>query len=168
VVGLVDQTADQLRHLSFQLSPPSLNQLGLGAAIADLAERLSKRHKVEFTVEDQPGPTPLPIEMRSIVYRCVAELLTNAARHADARQVTTRIQRHADHLVVSVEDDGVGFDTTGAGIGFTSQGGLGLFSVRERLSALGGEFRMESTPGDGTRAVIRMPIHGAAQAEATR
>lgn len=168
VIVLVDQTAEQLRSLSFQLSPPSLTQLGLEAALEDLAERFERRYAVRFRVEDDGRAKPLRVEVRSILYRCVAELMTNAAHHAKAAEVTIFIRHTGDRLRVVVEDDGVGFDATDAGNGIHGYGGFGLFSVRERLRALGGDLSLESIPGDGTRAVLEVPLGDPAQAEVDR
>ena len=78
--------------------------------------------------------------------------------HAQASAVTVSISSVADCVRLVVEDDGVGFDATGAGRSFGSAGGFGLFSIQERMADLGGAFKIVSKPGKGCKAILTVPI----------
>ena len=83
-----------------------------------------------------------------ILFQAVRELLTNVVKHANAEQVKVAILKKGGGVEVSVEDDGVGFDLSGATQGF------GLFHIRERLRDVGGHMTIESEPGHGVRTTL--------------
>jgi signal transduction histidine kinase len=92
----------------------------------------------------------LPAEIESALYFSAAEGITNAAKHADAREVTVRVGRSARDAYVEVIDDGCG--------GATLERGSGLKGLDERLGAVGGSVHVVSRPGDGTRLIARVPL----------
>jgi signal transduction histidine kinase len=93
----------------------------------------------------------LSAEKKIALFRIVQEALTNCARHARASVIAIELDAGADHLLLSVADDGVGIDLAGFN-GHTS--GLGLLSMQERAEAIGGRWQIESTPGKGTRVSV--------------
>ena len=95
-------------------------------------------------VEALPALASLPEPAALALYRVAQETLSNIARHAGAKQVWLSLQQEADRLVLQIQDDGFGFDEQ------TVQPGLGLRSMRERLTNLGGDFHLQSAPGQGT------------------
>ncbi|HEY9108899.1 MAG TPA: ATP-binding protein, partial [Roseateles sp.] len=106
-------------------------------------------------IEDDGRPKPLSQQARSIAYRAVRELLINVAKHAKVAKATVRMEGRDGRLVVRVSDGGVGFvvgDRDGP------RRGIGLVSVAERLSFVGGTFSVRSIPGDGTEAMLDLPF----------
>jgi len=147
------------REIMYDLSSPSIDEIGLDAAISEWMEvRIASRHGLttEFTADEMN--TSLDDDTRAVVFRCVRELLTNVVKHARASRVAVRMFVEADTFRVAVEDDGVGFDATGAADAYSGEGGFGLFSIHERMGDLGGELEIESRPGAGCTAVLRVPI----------
>jgi len=156
VVGLVEQVGQSLRSLTFQMMPPILQDLGLRPAIEWLIKDVRLRFGVHAEIEGASATGDLNDDVRIIVYRSVRELIINAVKHAEAERIKVSIQREASILRVVVEDDGKGFDPDA----MTLPDGLefGLFSIRERLSYLGGGLVIASSPGGGTRAIIELPV----------
>jgi len=153
--GLVDSALAELRTLIFELRPPALESDGLLGALRKHAELLSRAHAVPVTVTDaRPpgGPAGLGAAAERQLWRVAEEALSNALRHAGASAVTVTVELEADgpdrgHTVLSVADDGVGFDPDARSVATRR---LGLVSMRERIEALGGRFEIISAPGRGT------------------
>ena len=99
----------------------------------------------------------LPTLWEVTLYRIVQEALTNAAKYADAREVTVRFALEGDQLTASVCDDGVGFDPSA--IAKDGREHLGLLGMQERIALIGGEFRLKTAPGEGTcvEVTARLP-----------
>ena len=152
----LDQMDADVRSLTFELSPPMLYALGIGAAIEWFAEQLRRHHGLRVQVEDDGRTKPLHEDTRALLFRCVRELLLNVVKHARAQTATVRMYLEGDRIGIEVEDDGCGFavsepDSPG------SHGGFGLFSIRERLHFAGGELRVQSQIGQGTRCAVSVP-----------
>jgi signal transduction histidine kinase len=155
VQGQLEQIEYQLRHLSHELRPTVLDDLGWLAAIEFLADGVSKRAQLPIFVRSNfSGRLPAVIE--TALYRAVQEALTNASRHARASCVRIDVECQADKLSCVISDDGVGFDVALPGGG----GGLGLKGMRERLSAVDGALQIASTPGEGTQIRLQIPVEG--------
>ncbi len=155
--GLIETTALELRSLSGTLSPPMLYTIGLEAALETLAAKLEAELGIEFRFEDDGLSKELGHDARTTLYRCAAELLANVSRHAQASRVTVSIRRAGPSVEVQVRDNGRGFDASRVGTTMKEHGGFGLFSVRERMRALGGSATIRSAPGQGTTTVLLMP-----------
>jgi signal transduction histidine kinase len=100
----------------------------------------------------------LPPQSETAVFRAVQEVLANVARHAGATSVLMQMARQGDEAVIEIEDDGRGFDPSSVAELAPSGRGLGLLGIRERMELLGGSALVESTPGHGTRVVLKVPI----------
>ncbi|QEL20426.1 PAS domain-containing sensor histidine kinase [Limnoglobus roseus] len=149
--GLADGMGRELHAAAVRLRPTALDDLGLEAAVRELAVDWSRQHGVAATVEVRVGGR-LPGAVETTVYRVVQEALTNAAKHARAAAVGVTVFAAGGEVRAVVEDDGVGFDPTGA----TAR--LGLVGMRERLAQVGGEVEVESAPGRGTTIIARIPL----------
>lgn len=149
--GLLRETEQQLRRLSHELRPTILDDLGWLPAIEFLAAGVSKRTQVQVEVRATVS-SRLSSAVETALYRTVQEALTNAARHARAARVCIEVARNGDTLRCSINDDGIGFDPDRAG------GGLGLKGMRERLSAVNGILQINSSPGNGTRILLQLPM----------
>jgi signal transduction histidine kinase len=140
-----------IRHLVYELRPPALDDLGLVEALRQLAERYgSEGEHLRVSVEapeDLPG---LPAAVEVAVYRIAQEALTNVARHAQARTSLVRLAVNED-VALEIVDDGVGVPAErGAGVG--------LSSMRERASELGGSCIVQSVSKGGTQVLVRLPL----------
>jgi len=158
---LIETTAAGLRTLSLDLSPPALYEVGVVAALDGLARRFGAAHGIECSFEDDGSDKPLEDTVRALLYRCAAELLANVAKHAGARRVGMSISLENEQVQLVVTDDGRGFDGERAGARMDAGGGLGLFSIRERLRGIGGGLRVESEPGGGSRVTLVVPMSSA-------
>jgi signal transduction histidine kinase len=155
--GLVDSALAELRTLIFELRPPALEADGLLGALRKHAALLSRAHAVPVTVIDaRPSGAVGPSATREReLWRVAEEALSNALRHAQATAVTVTVEVDGDgsggsdggRTVLSVADDGVGFDPDARAIASRR---LGLVSMRERIEAAGGTFEIISAPGQGT------------------
>jgi signal transduction histidine kinase len=112
------------------------------------------------SVHDDGRPKPLSQDARVILYRGVRELVINAAKHARSEHAKIAVSRVDDQIVIRVTDDGVGYDPA---VLATPRAGLGLVSVRERLSFIGGKLEVQSLHGQGTVAVLSAPLSSPAQ-----
>ena len=133
--------------LIFELQPVALQQEGLVASLEKQALAIQARHGI--TVRTALGPEPsVPLAVKEALYRVVQEALHNTAKHARAHTVEIALTTEAQELVLSVSDDGCGFDPTAS-----FPGHLGLRSMRERATAAGGTLHVESTPEPGHSSV---------------
>ena len=149
------QAADQLhaltRDLLQQLRPAGLDELGLQACVQALAERWELRHGIECVFLPEGDLQGLGEALDITLYRMLQEGLNNIARHANAQRVLLRLQRQADSVQISIEDDGIGLplrhhaaaEATEAARNAANQStGFGLIGMRERIAALGGSLQL--------------------------
>jgi PAS domain S-box-containing protein len=152
----LDRIIGDIRTLTFDLSSPTLYELGLEAAIREwLCEEVKEKHKIHTEFKDDKQPKPLDDDIRALLYRVVRELLVNVVKHAQAQNVKVSIGRDNDKIRIEVADDGAGFIPSPQ---LNKTGGFGLFSIRERLNYLGGSIDIESKPGYGTHVRLIAPI----------
>jgi two-component system CheB/CheR fusion protein len=150
-VDVLARSIEEVRTLTFDLSPPVLYDLGLGAALASVAERFASRHGLRVAVVGDVGA--LDHDIAAALYRVVLELLSNTVKHARCREATVTLARDGAEVAVVVADAGAGFDP-----GVINGGeGFGLFGVRERVRSLGGSVDVSSSPGEGCRVTVRAP-----------
>jgi len=158
ICQLLGQAIENTRMLTFELSPPVLYELGFEAAVEWVVRQVKERYGLSVSFEDDGKSKPLNDDVRVLLFQAVRELLVNVAKHARARSVAVRVQRMNDRIRVVVDDDGVGFDTSQAVTYDYKSGGFGLFSIRERLSHIGGRLEIKSAPGVGTCATVVAPL----------
>lgn len=147
------ETTAEIRRLVQGLRPPALDELGLIEAIRSQASALanpSGSRKLAIAVEAAEGLRLLPAAVEVAVLRITGEALTNVARHAEATACVVRLSCD-DALYLDVEDNGVG-------IGSSTRSGVGLASMRERATELGGMFSVTSRPGGGTHVRVELPL----------
>lgn len=151
-IGEISRDVEDLRALISELRPATLDQLGLLAALEDLAERVGQGSEIEIDVGLEIDAERLDGELETVVYRLAQEALNNVAKHSRAGRAQLRVRGDAERLAVLVSDDGEGFDPTAATSGF------GLAGMRERIELAGGELQIESRPGAGARVVASVPL----------
>jgi signal transduction histidine kinase len=154
-VGEMARDIEELRALITELRPATLDQLGLVAALEDLAERVSAGAGIDLATDLSLGAERLDPELETTVYRLVQEALNNVAKHAEAGAATLQVAEREGRVDVLVSDDGHGFDPV------AKRGGFGLLGMRERVELAGGELQVESKPGSGTRVMASIPLAAA-------
>ncbi|WP_129127385.1 sensor histidine kinase [Geomonas oryzae] len=158
--GLIEQTLQDIRSLTFQLRPPLLASAGLEAALRWLGEELYADFGLQVEFSDDGKEKTLRYEIRSTVFQAVRELMLNVAKHAGTMQCRVAILRSNDFLVVQVDDDGVGLNGDAAAKGATREGGFGLLNVRQKIEHLGGAFSIVGKAAGGTLATVTVPLDG--------
>jgi PAS domain S-box-containing protein len=153
--ALVESTTAAIRNVMSELRPPMLDDQGLVAALDWYAQQFSARTGISVAVRDlQSAERPMP-EMEIALFRVAQEALNNVVKHARASRVEITLGRVRSEYVMTVEDDGVGFDA--AEDSAARQAGLGMVTMRERTQALGGILEVRAGRGDGTRLTVRVP-----------
>lgn len=155
-ISITDTTMEQIRVLAQNLRPPSLDAVGLNAAIEGLCRTFARQ--TQLTI-DYAGAVLPPLEgaLNIMLYRVLQEALTNVAKHAGAKHVQVALGLEGDTIRLSVEDDGRGFENLAGAVEGGQRKGMGLLGIRERIELLGGSFEIESHPGCGTRLVALVP-----------
>lgn len=158
---LAEESLNALRNMALLLRPSMLDDFGLVPALHWQAREVSRRTGVHVEVEAEEVADQLPEEHKTCVYRVVQEALHNCARHAQARTVRITIHQEPERILLSVLDDGKGFDARRVR-------GLGLVGMEERVKHLGGVLQVKSRPGAGTLLRIELPlVEGYVQASQT-
>jgi len=155
VFELLHHVEESIRRIAHELRPTILDDLGLVPALQFLAEGVSRRSGITVVVTGDSGGRLAPA-VETALYRVTQEALTNVTRHSRARRATVTVERLASEIVCRIHDDGRGFDPS-AVVAATARG-LGLEGIRERVSTLGGQLEITSSPGTGTEMVVRLPV----------
>jgi PAS domain S-box-containing protein len=143
-----------VEHLVWELRPTALDDLGLRAALANYVQDWSARMGIAAELHTSGLlDERLPSEVETALYRIAQEALTNVAKHAKARNVEVILDRRVNHVVLIIEDDGVGFDPGGAA---TAASGFGLLGMQERAAMIGATLEVEAAAGKGSTILVRM------------
>jgi two-component system CheB/CheR fusion protein len=146
--------SEEARHIAYELHPSVLDDLGLVVSLKALCDEFSKTEKMRVDFKSGKLPHLVPQKIASGLYRIAQESLRNVAKHAKAKRLSVALAVRDHGLVLSLEDDGIGF----APQAVKGKGGLGLVSIGERARIVGGTLSIESKPGDGTRISVRVPF----------
>lgn len=166
VILVLDGAASVKNQFAFnlagqaQLSPPVLLEHGLLAGLTWLGEQM-RRHHIAVAVECTLEELRLPEEQALLLFQSVRELLLNAAKHAGSSHATVSANHRNGMLHIAVADQGKGFDPSHVANSPSSAhlfSKFGLFSIRERMRALGGRFEIVSAVGKGTTGVLELPV----------
>ncbi|HEY3006724.1 MAG TPA: ATP-binding protein [Micromonosporaceae bacterium] len=144
-------TMHEMQALLLELRPIALNDAGLIPALEELCRAYRDRLGVAVDAELEPVEVAPPVE--HALLRIVQEALTNAMKHARPRRLVLRVRAEGEQVSVSINDDGTGFDPARA----AERHGMGLDLIRERVTELGGEVKIDSVIGEGTTLRIRLP-----------
>jgi PAS domain S-box-containing protein len=164
VRSLATSITEDLRRLSKGLRPPSLDDLGLGAAVRRLASDLEHRTATKVRLRVTGTPHRLDRDTELGLFRIAQEALNNAEKHAQASTVNLSLSFGQSDLRLRISDDGKGFDATAD---WTRAGSLGLIGMQERAGLLGGELRVRSSARSGTTVTVTMPLPATRHAPAT-
>jgi signal transduction histidine kinase len=179
ICDLTQHTLDDVHNLMFDLRPSMLDQLGLIPALRWLAQSRLETKGIRVTIEVTSNMIPpngatdiqrLSPEMETALFRVVQEAISNIARHAAARNVEIKLELDESSAVMSIQDDGIGFDLSELSVSTIKETestdsllsnntrGLGIVGMQERIELMGGELDINTTPGSGTHIHIRVPI----------
>jgi signal transduction histidine kinase len=160
--AITDGAVQTVRDLSRLLHPAMLDDLGLAATVDWYLKGFGRRHGVRIELLQDRMEDRLASETEANAYRIVQEALTNVAKHAQAATCRVFLQRLPHTLLVTVEDDGIGFRPEEVSMPGASRG-IGLVGIRERVMQLHGDLRLESAPGKGTRLTVELPARAREQ-----
>jgi signal transduction histidine kinase len=160
---VIDDLIARVRRMSGDLRPPLLDEIGLVPAVRAYLDSQSALSGVAMTLETDEAiggeaATRLGPELEITCFRIVQEAITNAIRHAAARDLRVRIERRQERVALHVRDDGRGFDVDARLDGAAAAGHLGVVGMRERVRAHGGDFHLRSKPGGGTTIEVEIPL----------
>jgi PAS domain S-box-containing protein len=158
----INQAVQITRQLTVDLSPPILKSEGLAEALAWLVTQMREKHGLQVQLLAEAHPR-LPEAIRVLVFQIARELLFNVVKHAGTDHAWVELRGDADGVIVSVRDEGKGFEMDTDAAHARRVDGFGLPSVRERLALFGGKLEIESSPGAGTRVVLWLPLRAKAQ-----
>jgi len=150
---LVVSTLQDVRRLAVELRPAALDDFGLVPALERLRDTFAEKSPIAVDVHSTLGDRRLPTDIETMLYRTVQEALTNVVKHAEARRVSIHLSEGDGTVVLTVQDDGKGFDPQQA-----RDGGLGLVGMRERAGLLGGRFTVDASEGAGTMLKAEVPV----------
>ncbi|MDB5291590.1 MAG: hypothetical protein JWL69_2831 [Phycisphaerales bacterium] len=156
-IVMVNDLIDRTRTLTFDLHPAMLDHLGLVPTLRRHAEQFTRQTNVEITVSEDGTPPKLATTTANYLFRSIKELLNNAVKHGQAKQIVAAVHWTLAYVRIVIDDDGTGFDAAAAFAPGQNKG-IGLASIRERLLSLGGSIRLESSAGSGTRVVLELPL----------
>jgi signal transduction histidine kinase len=153
--ALIDDTVAGIRDICANLRPAALDYFGLMSALKSYTDTFSGRTGTKVHLKGPDFMVRLPSEQEISLFRLVQEALTNCAKHAQATSIDIELIHSTSNMVLTITDDGVGFDPN-ALERLNHKPGLGLLTMKERAEFAGGKFSIESSPGNGTRIRVEL------------
>jgi signal transduction histidine kinase len=153
VLHLLQETGREVRKTAQNMMPDIIDKLTLPEAIKTYCDTIAQASSVDIEVQFYGDTAGFSSNVKLVIYRIVQELVHNIIKHAQATQVIVQGMLNEDNFTITVEDNGVGFDTT------TPKKGMGLRNVESRVRSLHGNFEIESTPGKGTTVYMEFSHH---------
>jgi len=160
---MLGQTVEEVQRIVRNLRSSVLDELGLVPALRAICTEFADRTGVSLKLACKPLTARLPAEGELALYRILQNALENVERHARARHVTVRLRQRA-FVQLTINDDGIGFDPEHHAARQKGMGGLGLLSMRERATYVGGDFKIKSVRGAGTEIEVLIPLPPSAKA----
>jgi PAS domain S-box-containing protein len=151
----IDATVKTVRRIASELRPSVLDDMGLAVAIEWQTREIEKRSGIKINIDEVNDVPALGDHNKINLFRVVQESLTNVVRYAQATEVKITLKQTDEDIRLTVKDNGIGFDPQTIAVKKT----LGILGMRERISALGGSFKLESKPGHGTTVSVCVPLH---------
>ena len=153
-IALLSTALSEIRTITLDLSPVVLQDFGLVSALKDLCQKLNRTHRLKLRLHSFGITKRLPPHFETALYRIAQELIHNAVKHSKGDKISLQLFRQGSTLTLMVEDNGTGFDI----IGLFDHAGRGLKNIRSRVKNLHGFFHVDSSRGNGTVAVIEIPL----------
>jgi len=154
---VLTQSLTYTRTLVADLAPPALRDFGLLGGLEWLVKQM-RHHGLVVSLHTSLEQLQLPEHQAIPLFQSIRELLTNVMKHSESDDVTVSLEQHIGTLRIEVRDNGVGFDPAAEKKNTENSSKFGLFSIGERMQALGGTFEVESMPGHGTIARLNLPV----------
>lgn len=158
VMEILDQALEVSRSLTMDLAPPILYGAGLVVALQWLARWMDENYNLDVAVTGSLPMTRVPTEVSTLLFQAVRELLLNVIKHSGVRKATVSVTLEYNQLLITVADEGRGYDVASA---LEIPLSFGLFNIRERLGLLGGRLELISQPGHGAVSHLAIPISAA-------
>ncbi|OGO16924.1 MAG: hypothetical protein A2Z14_06000 [Chloroflexi bacterium RBG_16_48_8] len=156
---LARRTTKEIRQMLFTLRPLILESRGLVPAIEQLATKMKEAHNQEVIFEaDEDSTEDLSLKKQGLIFSIIEEAVNNARKHAQSKQIRTRMWRQDEILTVVIEDDGVGFNLEQVDSQYEHGESLGLINLRERAELVNGILGIDTAPGHGTRITLTVPL----------
>ncbi|MBW8051816.1 MAG: tetratricopeptide repeat protein [Cytophagales bacterium] len=149
---VLDQACNELRSISHQMMPRALSEAGLAATMDDLLDSAIKNSKLKYNFETHGIKKRLPENIEIGIYRIFQELLSNILKHAKANEIFIHLFKNKGHLILVVEDNGLGFKLNG------DNKGMGLINIATRVEAMNGTFTLNPGHKQGTIINVRVPL----------
>lgn len=159
-LSVIDEALRQVRDLSIDLRPPMLDDIGLGTALRWYVEKQTKRTgtRADVIIVLPDHNERFSAELETACFRIAQEAITNVVRHAQAKRVSVILRKETWKLILTISDDGVGFDIVGLRTMAPRGATLGLLGMQERAQAVGGTIEITSVPSKGTEIHAIFPI----------
>ncbi len=154
----LETATTSVRTLMADLAPAGRSEPSVGPGIGEIMRHFGRTQGIGVEPTDDGEPKPLDADSRMLLYQCVRELLRNAVKHGRTVWIGVRTHVDDDNIVVEFEDRGTGFEPGVLKTLPGGRGGVGLFSVRERLRMLRGSMTIRSAPGSGTLVTLTLPM----------
>ncbi len=154
---LATGTIADLRKLIYDLRPATLDSLGLVPTIEKYIEQFKEENRIEVNFKTSLTER-LPTITETSLFRLIQEALNNVKKHAQATQVSIGLEKHDQALRISIEDDGKGFDLEEIKARQLKDKGFGLIGMKERVESLGGDLKIVTHPGGGTKIIATVPL----------
>jgi signal transduction histidine kinase len=151
---LVNEAINTIKDISNNLSPHVLSNFGLSSAIAAFTTKINQTKVVEIAFKSNMDNQRLENEKEVVIYRAVCELINNSIQHSGASRIEIELNKHEKFITLQFYDNGRGFDTSTLHKEDTK--GMGISNIETRVRSVEGVFILESTPGKGTSALIKM------------
>jgi PAS domain S-box-containing protein len=154
----ISEAMDFISGLARGLTPHVLENLGLIPAIRSMLNKVRQKSDVHFYFHTEGIPRQMDPEKALTIYRIAQEAVTNCLRYARANHITINLKGNIGFFLLAVEDDGIGFNYEDLSVEKSERERLGIMIMNERAVQVGGEFRIESKPGKGTRVIAEIPV----------
>jgi signal transduction histidine kinase len=151
---LVNEAINTLKDISNNLSPHVLSNFGLSSALSAFTAKINQTKAIEVDFKSNMENQRVESEKEVVVYRAACELINNSIRHSGASRIEIELNKHEKFITLQFYDNGRGFDTSSLGSEDTK--GMGLSNIETRVRSVDGVFILESTPGKGTSALIKI------------
>jgi signal transduction histidine kinase len=151
---MLDEAVTEVRRISHNLSTGQVSRYGLVSSMDDLAARINQSDSVAMKVMHFNLEERLPVEMETGIYRITQEMLANVLKHAHASEFIVQLNKTESSVILTAEDDGIGFDYKEA----RRRGGIGLQNIENRVKKFGGQFSVDTAPGKGAIFTFEFPL----------
>lgn len=155
---MAGKAAEELERISHDLRPSELDHLSLSAVLHGTSKEFTDRTGVSIKLTCEEFSARLPADIELALYRILQEVLRNVQKHARARRVTVHLAKQDGLVLLTIKDDGIGFDTGPHPAGRKRKGDLGLLGMRERATYVGGALTIRSVRRGGTEVEVRIPL----------